>query len=60
MTQKSLADLATKMRGIDIAMLSTRTAGGEIASRPMSNNGDVDDDGDSYFFTWGWEGEDEG
>lgn len=51
MTQKSLADLASKMRGIDIAMLSTKTAGGEIASRPMSNNGDVDYDGDSYFFT---------
>ena len=53
MTQKSLADLADKMRGIDIAMLSTKTAGGEIASRPMSNNGDVEYDGDSYFFTWG-------
>jgi general stress protein 26 len=53
MTQKSLADLAAKMRGLDIAMLSTKTAGGEIASRPMSNNGDVDYDGDSYFFTWG-------
>ncbi len=52
MTQKSLADIAAKMRGIDIAMLSTKTAGGEIASRPMSNNGDVDYDGDSYFFTW--------
>ena len=51
MTQKSLADLASKMRGIDMAMLSTKTAGGEIASRPMSNNGDVDYDGDSYFFT---------
>ena len=25
MTQKSLADLADKMRGIDIAMLSTKT-----------------------------------
>jgi len=53
MTQKTLADLAAKMRGLDIAMLSTKTAGGEIASRPMSNNGDVDYDGDSYFFTWG-------
>ncbi|MDP1908299.1 MAG: pyridoxamine 5'-phosphate oxidase family protein, partial [Hyphomicrobium sp.] len=52
MTQKSLADIAAKMRGIDIAMLSTKTEGGEIASRPMSNNGDVDYDGDSYFFTW--------
>ena len=51
MTQMSLSDLAEKMRGIDIAMLSTKTAGGEIASRPMSNNGDVDYDGDSYFFT---------
>jgi general stress protein 26 len=51
MTQKSLADIAKKMRGIDFAMLSTKTATGEIASRPMSNNGDVDYDGDSYFFT---------
>ena len=51
MTQMSLPDLAEKMRGIDFAMLSTKTAGGEIASRPMSNNGDVDYDGDSYFFT---------
>jgi general stress protein 26 len=51
MTQKNLADIAAKMRGIDIAMLSTKTADGEIASRPMSNNGDVDYDGDSYFFT---------
>jgi general stress protein 26 len=51
MTQKSLADIAKKMRGIDFAMLSTKTAGGEIASRPMSNNADVDYDGDSYFFT---------
>jgi general stress protein 26 len=53
MTQMSLSDLAEKMRGIDIAMLSTKTASGEIASRPMSNNGDVDYDGDSYFFTLG-------
>jgi general stress protein 26 len=51
MTQKSLADIAAKMRGIDIAMLSTKTEGGESASRPMSNNGDVDYDGDSYVFT---------
>ena len=31
-------------------MLSTRTAGGSIAARPMSNNREVDYDGDSYFF----------
>jgi general stress protein 26 len=52
MTQKSLSDLAHKMRGIDIAMLSTRTDGGQIATRPMSNNADVDYDGNSYYFTW--------
>ncbi len=49
---KTLAELAKKMRKIDITMLSTHTEGGEIAGRPMSNNGDVDYDGDSYYFTW--------
>lgn len=29
------------MKGIDIAILSTHTENGEIANRPMSNNGDV-------------------
>jgi general stress protein 26 len=48
---KTLADLAEKMRDIDFCMLSTRTPGGAIASRPMSNNRDVDYDGDSFFFT---------
>jgi general stress protein 26 len=52
MSVKSLADLASKMRKIDIAMLSTHTDGGAIAGRPMSNNGDVEYDGDSYYFTW--------
>jgi general stress protein 26 len=52
MSQQSLADLAAKMRGIDIAILSTKTEHGRIASRPMSNNGDVDYDGDSYYFTY--------
>lgn len=52
MGQKSLPDLARKMSGIDIAMLSTKTERGQIASRPMSNNGDVAYDGDSYYFTW--------
>ena len=52
MTRKSLAEIAQRMRDIDIAMLSTKTQSGEIASRPMSNNSDVDYDGDSYFFTY--------
>lgn len=33
-------------------MLSTRTEEGAFASRPMSNNGEVDYEGDSYFFTY--------
>jgi general stress protein 26 len=51
MAQLEIADIAEKMRDIDFAMLSTRTAGGAIAARPMSNNRQVEFDGDSYFFT---------
>lgn len=50
MSQLSLQDVARKMRDIDFVMLSTRTESGDIAARPMSNNGDVDYDGDSFFF----------
>lgn len=48
---KTLAELAEMMRDMDFAMLSTHTQGGAIASRPMSNNRDVDYDGDNWFFT---------
>ena len=51
MADKSLADLAEKMKDIDFAVLSTRTANGAIAARPMSNNREVEFDGDAYFFT---------
>lgn len=51
MVQLTLPQLAKKMKDIDFAMLSTRAEGGQIAARPMSNNGDVDYDGDSYYFT---------
>lgn len=47
---KTLADLAEIMRDIDFTMLSTHTEGGAIAGRPMSNNREVDYDGDSWFF----------
>jgi general stress protein 26 len=50
---ETLSDLAERMRDIDIAVLSTRTENGAIAGRPMSNNGEVDFDGDSYYFTRG-------
>ncbi|MBC8050359.1 MAG: pyridoxamine 5'-phosphate oxidase family protein [Chitinophagales bacterium] len=52
MKKKTLAELSKKMRQIDIAMLSTQTDGGAIAARPMSNNGEVEYDGNSFYFTW--------
>lgn len=51
MADLALADLSAKMRKIDFTMLFTRTENGALAGRPMSNNGDVDYDGDSWFFT---------
>lgn len=52
MTDLSLRDLSKKLADIDICMLITRTEGGELSGRPMSNNGQVEYDGDSYHFTW--------
>jgi general stress protein 26 len=48
---KTLDELAGDLRGIDICMLATRTDDGQITSRPMSNNGDADYNGDSFYFT---------
>ncbi len=48
----TLAQLAKKMADIDFAMLATRTEGGQLAERPMSNNGDFEYSGDSCFFTY--------
>lgn len=48
----TLKDISGKMQTIDFCMLSTKTANGELASRPMSNNGDVEYDGDSWFFAY--------
>ena len=52
MASKSLSELAQSMRGIDIATFSTHTEGGQIAARPMSNNGEVEYDGTSYYFCY--------
>ncbi len=49
---RTIAELAEKMKDIDFAMLSTHTRGGKIGARPMSNNREVDYDGDSWYFTW--------
>ncbi|MGU3497159.1 pyridoxamine 5'-phosphate oxidase family protein [Xanthobacteraceae bacterium A53D] len=52
MGEMSLKDLSERMKDIDFAMFTTKTEGGDIASRPMSNNRDVEYDGDSWFFTY--------
>jgi general stress protein 26 len=51
MADLTLRDISEKMRDIDFAMLSTRTSSGAIAARPMSNNRQVEYDGDNFFFT---------
>jgi len=49
---KTLADIAEDMKQIDFCTLSTHAPGGQIGARPMSNNREVEYDGDSYFFTY--------
>ena len=50
--KQHLAHIAEAMKDIDFVMLNTHTANGQIGARPMSNNRQVDYDGDSYYFTW--------
>ncbi len=45
---KKVADL---MRDLDFCMFTTHAADGELRSRPMSNNGEVEFDGDVWFFS---------
>ena len=52
MAEMTLKDLSKRMAKLDFAMLSTRTENGALASRPMSNNGEVEYDGDSFFFSY--------
>ena len=47
-TVKKVADL---MRDLDFCMFTTHAADGELRSRPMSNNGEVEFDGDVWFFS---------
>lgn len=49
---KSLKDVSEAMREIDFCTLATRTADGSIGSRPMSNNRNVDYEGDAWFLTY--------
>ena len=53
MAQMTLADLSEKMKDLYFCMLFTKAASGSLVGRPMSNNGEVDYDGDSCFFSDG-------
>jgi general stress protein 26 len=52
MGELTLKDVSKKMSKIDICMMTTQAPNGNLTSRPMSNNGDVEYDGNSYFFTF--------
>lgn len=48
----TLDELSKKLGKIDFCMFNTNGGSGTINSRPMSNNGDVEYDGDSWFFSY--------
>jgi general stress protein 26 len=49
---KTLADISDAMKQIDFCTLSTKAPDGAIGARPMSNNREVEYDGDAWFFTY--------
>jgi general stress protein 26 len=51
--EEALKHLRGLVKEIDIAMLTTVDEDGTLRSRPMSNNGDIEFDGDLWFFTYG-------
>jgi len=46
-----LQKLRELVKDIDFCMLTTMDETGDLRSRPMSSNGDIDHDGDIWFFT---------
>ena len=54
MTDKlSRKDVAREMREMDFCFMATKSEAGAISSRAMSNNAQVDWDGDNWFFSNG-------
>ncbi len=49
--ENDLQKLRELVKEIDFCMLTTVDEGGDLHSRPMSSNGDIDADGDIWFFT---------
>lgn len=52
MTTMTMEELSKQIGEIDFCMLNTNGGSGRITSRPMSNNGEVEYDGDSWFFSY--------
>lgn len=48
----NLAAVAKKMAKLDMCMMQTRDGRGTLHSRPMSNNGEVEYDGNTWFFSY--------
>lgn len=46
-----LQKLRDMVKGIDFCMLTTIDENGDLHSRPMSSNGEIDPNGDVWFFT---------
>src|ERR1043165_5118657 len=49
--ENDLEKLRELIKEIDFCMLTTIDEGGDLHSRPMSSNGDIDANGDIWFFT---------
>ncbi len=49
---KSLTEISEDMKQIDFCTLTTHAPNGTIGARPMSNNREVDFEGDAWFFTY--------
>ena len=47
-----LTSVTQLLKKLDICMLTTRADDGALHGRPMSNNGEVEYDGDSWFFSF--------
>lgn len=52
MAGMTMEELSKRLSKIDFCMFNTRGDAVRINSRPMSNNGDVEYDGDSWFFSY--------
>lgn len=52
MKKASLKTISDKMKNLDLCMMVTQDGRNSYYSRPMSNNGKVEYDGNSYFFTF--------